>query len=534
MIVDELIAQETALLHQAADAAEATVKTLITLKEGNVEGHGAVGDGTTNDTIAVQSAINAVKANGGKTVYLPHGVNGIYKVTALTNIDGLIFLGDNAVFDGVDIAVKQLGAGAVGSSISPDDFHGTDYQKVQQALDYALENNVAVIFTKMYDITGNTLMINRPEFYYATDRKQLYLIGAGGGIKKTDSGFIFSATYDATGDINVSNLKYESVAGAGTKVWNADKIIRVMSSNCQYVNVDTIVSAPNNFTQSLYFLHEHITGGNGWKFEARKYIDTTIKNCLIEDCVNGIRNTEGLAESQNTKLRIKDNLIENLTGTSIMLGSVWSSEISGNYFELNAGYVDLKTLNLYYHMGLKLDGNMFTLSAAQVADSTPSILLGNIDGAVTHGNGGATALGNTSNGVLFSCEFDASSYITGIGNRGGIIGTGKARFIQLSRPIYTNNADGSTGTNFGFFSRITSSLEITINAAATSAYTIPFQNLVSNTDLYSVSFSNANELQLLSVQVVSGNLYVWVKNLNATSSKTVTLYGVVLKLATLN
>lgn len=54
----------------------------------NVKSYGATGDGTTNDTTAIQNAINA---NPGRTIYFPHGT---YAVTQVTIPDGCTILGD--------------------------------------------------------------------------------------------------------------------------------------------------------------------------------------------------------------------------------------------------------------------------------------------------------------------------------------------------------------------------------------------------------------------------------------------------------
>jgi hypothetical protein len=49
----------------------------------DVQTYGAVGDGTTDDTAAIQSAIDATPANGGVVFFPP----GTYKVVATLNID---------------------------------------------------------------------------------------------------------------------------------------------------------------------------------------------------------------------------------------------------------------------------------------------------------------------------------------------------------------------------------------------------------------------------------------------------------------
>lgn len=58
-----------------------------------VTDYGAVGDGVTNDTTAIQNCLNASAASGGKECYLPGTANG-YLVTGLTLSDNMRLVGD--------------------------------------------------------------------------------------------------------------------------------------------------------------------------------------------------------------------------------------------------------------------------------------------------------------------------------------------------------------------------------------------------------------------------------------------------------
>lgn len=59
----------------------------------NVKGHGAIGDGATDDTAAIQAAISAVSAAGGGTIYLPRGTYMLSAPLAIPPGDGLQILG---------------------------------------------------------------------------------------------------------------------------------------------------------------------------------------------------------------------------------------------------------------------------------------------------------------------------------------------------------------------------------------------------------------------------------------------------------
>lgn len=68
---------------------KATVQTLLGVY--NVRQHGATGDGSTDDTTALQAAIDAAEAAGGGTVYVPTGT---YRTSGLTIGDGVTLCGE--------------------------------------------------------------------------------------------------------------------------------------------------------------------------------------------------------------------------------------------------------------------------------------------------------------------------------------------------------------------------------------------------------------------------------------------------------
>jgi polygalacturonase len=63
----------------------------------NVVDYGATGNGTTDDTAAIQAAIAACAAAGGGVVYFPSGASGTYRITSTlswTSSDPVVFMGD--------------------------------------------------------------------------------------------------------------------------------------------------------------------------------------------------------------------------------------------------------------------------------------------------------------------------------------------------------------------------------------------------------------------------------------------------------
>lgn len=67
----------------------------------------AQGDGVTDDTLAIQAAIDDTVASGGKAIFFPPGT---YLVTSLDDKDEVVFFGNNASFSGISYVINQIGA----------------------------------------------------------------------------------------------------------------------------------------------------------------------------------------------------------------------------------------------------------------------------------------------------------------------------------------------------------------------------------------------------------------------------------------
>ena len=100
----------------------------------NVKAYGAKGDGSTNDTAAIQNAVNAANSSGGGVVYFPPGTYVISGDPALSIPGGVSLVGSGIGSTTLQIAVAtgttsyvgiQLGNGSSGSTMQ-DNFRISD------------------------------------------------------------------------------------------------------------------------------------------------------------------------------------------------------------------------------------------------------------------------------------------------------------------------------------------------------------------------------------------------------------------------
>jgi hypothetical protein len=409
-------------------------------------------------------------------------------------------------------------------ALSPEAYTGTDYQKLQSALDDAITNNRAIRLSRIYDITGNTILINKaPD----PDRTPLYIFGDnGGGIKKTDSGFIFSAPNPFTGDIFVESIRFISNNNAATIVYDGNKLTRLHSSNNTYRNCDGVAKS-TNVLQSFRFNLDNIVGGNGIVIDAVNPYDIVIENCLIEKCKDFFKST-GAVDGANG-VRIVNNCIEGLSGAAIYLTRTVHVTIEGNYFESNAGghIVFAPTGEARYV-------NILNNVKVGAAESGISAL---IKWPATIG--ASISIGNRSFNIPVH---DLSAITTGFvaaldsGGIGVTNGIGTDKFINNLLSTFTSDVTNGTVTDWGYMTRMyNTATTSSIAAGASVDVLVTMQRPVANDDHVSakVFAGTANPIIVRNVYRASDGVHVVVKN-DHSSSQSLTIQVTVIQLRHFN
>ena len=368
--------------------------------------------------------------------------------------------------------------------ISPEDFEGSDYEKIQQALDLAIETERPLKFGLMYDITGQgALMINKERDIL--NRRVTYLYGSG-GIEKHDAGYIFDAPEADVGDINIRGLRFVSTRGSGTTVWNCNKLIRINSMFNEYADIDTVAEANLRYLQSCRFEYEHIVYGQGWAFTFEECWDTSISNNLIENRQHGIGNASESTKAVNRTLRVKNNVIEGLTGQAIKLGACYATTISSNYFESNlVGDIDLETLNKYYHIGITVSENMISVHAnrrdTDYAIKVSGLQTSEVNTSEQHEETQKLSLNNDFSGNVTTAKLfkkTGAGYLISRSNYEAIQSPVDNRVLNLTakQKSAPNNEQNSGVTTTGIMRHYQRFQNVSLGANASLTYDIPINN----------------------------------------------------------
>lgn len=217
--------------------------------------------------------------------------------------------------------------------LTPDDFEGSDLEKVQQALDFAISNNVIDInLNRTYDLTGGTIYLPEGSFWGR-------IVFHGGKIIKNDAGYVFDSLGSSRNRHapQFNNTNFESTVD-GVRLFNADKMIRFELNSSKFIRFGLLKTT--EYVQTLR-LHQCETEILGCDFiDADNGFDVSIVHHRGEQNSTGYKFLKMVTETANGisyfGLRIIDSLLEGYTGTHpIEIGAGYGLVIENNYFEAN-------------------------------------------------------------------------------------------------------------------------------------------------------------------------------------------------------
>lgn len=231
----------------------------------------------------------------------------------------------------------ELKQKAINVYITPDDFEGTDTQKLQAALDSLSESGGVICINRTYEIS-NDLTVS----HNSNDNNVIYVIGLGGSSEINLASHSFkghdenSRTY--------GGVCFENVTFVGTgKAFETANLIRLTFNGCVFDGFKNILYANmQNATalQSIYFNNCTIRSTTDYAiYMVGNVYDLKVSGCLVEWC-HGFLSVAGNAYSAN----IINNCIEGIIEKNAFYinGTPLPVNIVDNYFEdCSGGYVNL-------------------------------------------------------------------------------------------------------------------------------------------------------------------------------------------------
>ncbi len=311
----------------------------------HVQSYGALADGTTDDTAAVQAALNAAHTAGGGRVLLPAG-------TCRTTAPLVIYA--NTTLQGVGQMLSAIFADHTGDGLQSTATINTNTRKNLLLSDCALYTlQAASTGAGFVDVAGAYLTLQR------------VLI----------QGFLHQVIFDGTAHVLVTACEFLSGINAGTGVWLTNGPDHTALADPGFTNVLTFINCQFNLTGTPTTV-THVRDDGG--------ANHTFLGCNFNTGAYGVR------ACNTSSLVLEGNFFEGQSTHAVELASL--TAVGGDF--VNANYGALVTANSFstlnaaaaYHVRLRnalggaISHNLFVGSATM---SAMLILSGNTIADVT-------------------------------------------------------------------------------------------------------------------------------------------------------
>lgn len=224
----------------------------------------------------------------------------------------------------------ELKRKAIRPYLTPDDFEGTDTEKLTQCFDTLATSGGVIHIERRMVLDGNITITHSSD-----DNHRITVKGVGQDASITTNVYSFVGTERVCGGVVFENINF---SGTGTLIDGAT-LIRICFNSCAFDGFAYIVASLNTYMQSI-----HIT------------------NCLVRNVSEYILYTTGEHESILYDAKVFGNIIESSGGVANCVsaqGCIFSHNciegmkkdlfcfpkvinqvtIDGNYFELNGGHL---------------------------------------------------------------------------------------------------------------------------------------------------------------------------------------------------
>jgi hypothetical protein len=270
-----------------------------------------------------------------------------------------------------ELIVRPEWYGAKGDGVKDDT------AAIQGAINYCLSTSYpkALVLSGKYKLTSSVNIDRSASESVTHPNTDFRIIGLG-----NSSGFyvstainMFSSTLtpDSPGMPISEFVTFEGVyfegssASLGAHVLNGDMFLRMKFMNCRFYQMNLL--STDQYVQSIYLHNNTIWGATGVFLDCAGAYDVTFDGNKIE--VMGTTFKSVSTTNYTDGCRFVNNEVEACSASPIIGTGFSGILIAGNYFEANSGGPQLDfSGGVLNNRGISVSGNLFLLTAAQIAD----------------------------------------------------------------------------------------------------------------------------------------------------------------------
>lgn len=229
-------------------------------------------------------------------------------------------------------------------TIDPDNFSGTDTEKIQSAFDAAITGARTIVLYRSYNVTK--VNIKRTDM-----DTRLNVYGFGNSLNISD-GIYGSETETICGGVNFIGINFiGTTATSKCFVVTGQDLIRLHFNNCTFTKFQYVVNS-NSILQQFYFNQCYFRANLVTVVQCSTAYACSFMQCSCEDCPNFFNSSDTAYNCS-----FVSNTIENLRGTALTFKTAICCYIGYNYFELNK--LDIDFTNSENSIGVTIVSNWF-------------------------------------------------------------------------------------------------------------------------------------------------------------------------------
>ena len=214
--------------------------------------------------------------------------------------------------------------------VTPDNFSGTDSQKLQAAFDALSSSGGVITINREYVLTENVLISHNSNAH-----NNLITVKGDGQVPKINFGVYRFESSDPSTHVH-GGVIFKDLWLSGESIgFDCSHLIRLTFDNCMIRGFTNFIYS-SDYIQSVYFMGCYFRKSSGASVKTIDANDLKIIGCVCE-WGKGLIEVSG-TDSDMAGCSITDNCIEGYTGIPIILPEKCQGvNISNNYFESNCG-----------------------------------------------------------------------------------------------------------------------------------------------------------------------------------------------------